>query len=126
MEAAIVRLLETRADAQSERALAALTSEAVQEMQAMATKASPTMQSNSRSTPGERPQARCYWANLNPTVGHEQAGRRPVLVVSDDRYNARSRMVLAMPLTSRDKLQAPPRARPRDGGGASRPSRCRR
>lgn len=49
----------------------------------------------------------CYWANLNPTVGHEQAGLRPVLVVSDDRYNARSRMVLAMPLTSLDKLQPP-------------------
>lgn len=49
----------------------------------------------------------CYWANLNPTVGHEQAGLRPVLVVSDDRYNVRSRMVQAVPLTSRDKLQPP-------------------
>lgn len=36
MEAAIVRLLEARADVQFERALAALTSEDVQEMQAMA------------------------------------------------------------------------------------------
>lgn len=49
----------------------------------------------------------CFWANLNPTLGHEQAGLRPVLVVSDDRYNARSRMVQAVPLTSRDKLQPP-------------------
>lgn len=25
-----------------------------------------------------------YWANLDPTLGHEQAGRRPVMVLSRD------------------------------------------
>jgi mRNA interferase MazF len=28
-----------------------------------------------------------WLADLNPTWGHEQAGRRPVLVVSDDLFN---------------------------------------
>ena len=30
---------------------------------------------------------RIYWADLNPARGREQAGRRPVLVVSDDAIN---------------------------------------
>lgn len=30
---------------------------------------------------------RIYWADLNPVRGREQAGRRPVLVVSDDAIN---------------------------------------
>jgi mRNA interferase MazF len=41
-----------------------------------------------------------YYANLDPTVGHEQAGHRPVLVVSDDRFNERSGTAIVMPLTS--------------------------
>src|SRR5882724_269762 len=40
------------------------------------------------------------WANLNPAVGHEQAGRRPVVVISADVFNARSGTVIAMALTS--------------------------
>lgn len=27
------------------------------------------------------------WVNLNPTQGHEQQGKRPVLVVSNDDFN---------------------------------------
>ena len=40
------------------------------------------------------------WANLNPTRGHEQAGRRPVLILSHDIFNKRSGTVIAMALTS--------------------------
>jgi mRNA interferase MazF len=40
------------------------------------------------------------WANLNPTVGHEQAGQRPVVVISADVFNDRSRTVIAMAVTS--------------------------
>jgi len=40
------------------------------------------------------------WANLNPTRGHEQAGRRPVLILSHDIFNKRSGTVIAMDLTS--------------------------
>ena len=29
-----------------------------------------------------------YFVNLNPTVGHEQAGQRPVLVLSVDEINS--------------------------------------
>ncbi len=40
------------------------------------------------------------WAELDPTQGREQAGRRPVLVVSHDIFNERSRTVIAMAITS--------------------------
>jgi mRNA interferase MazF len=40
------------------------------------------------------------WAELNPVVGHEQAGRRPVVVISADVFNERSGTVIAMALTS--------------------------
>ncbi len=43
------------------------------------------------------------WADLAPTIGHEQAGRRPVLVVSDDVFNRRSGTVIAMAITSRSQ-----------------------
>ena len=42
------------------------------------------------------------WANLNPTRGHEQAGRRPVLVLSHDVFNERSGTVIAVALTSQE------------------------
>jgi mRNA interferase MazF len=41
-----------------------------------------------------------YWANLNPTVGHEQSGLRPVLVLSRDIFNKHSGTVIAVALTS--------------------------
>jgi mRNA interferase MazF len=40
------------------------------------------------------------WADLNPVRGHEQAGLRPVLVLSHDIFNERSGTVIAMALTS--------------------------
>ena len=41
-----------------------------------------------------------YWADLDPTQGREQAGHRPVLVLSHDVFNERSGTVIAMALTS--------------------------
>jgi len=41
-----------------------------------------------------------YWADLEPVVGHEQSGLRPVLVVSHNVFNDRSGTVIAMALTS--------------------------
>ena len=41
-----------------------------------------------------------YWADLDPTRGHEQSGRRPVLILSQDVFNARSGTVIAVALTS--------------------------
>ncbi|HEY5665627.1 MAG TPA: type II toxin-antitoxin system PemK/MazF family toxin [Gammaproteobacteria bacterium] len=40
------------------------------------------------------------WADLNPTVGREQSGRRPVLILSQDIFNRRSGTVIAMAVTS--------------------------
>ena len=40
------------------------------------------------------------WADLDPVKGREQAGRRPVVVLSHDVFNQRSGTVIAMALTS--------------------------
>lgn len=40
------------------------------------------------------------WADLSPTRGHEQAGLRPVVVLSHDVFNERSGTVIAMAITS--------------------------
>ena len=42
------------------------------------------------------------WAELDPTRGSEQAGRRPVLVLSQDVFNQHSRTVIAVALTSQE------------------------
>ncbi len=44
------------------------------------------------------------WADLNPVRGHEQAGRRPVLILSHDIFNERSGTVIAVALTSQEPL----------------------
>lgn len=41
-----------------------------------------------------------YWADPDPTVGNEQAGRRPVLILSQGVFNERSGTVIAAALTS--------------------------
>jgi mRNA interferase MazF len=41
-----------------------------------------------------------YWADLNPVRGREQAGLRPVLILSNDLFNRRSGTVIAMAITS--------------------------
>jgi mRNA interferase MazF len=40
------------------------------------------------------------WADLNPVRGHEQAGLRPMLILSHDIFNERSGTVIAMAITS--------------------------
>ena len=40
------------------------------------------------------------WADLNPTIGHEQAGKRPVLVLSHEVFNKRSGTVIVVAITS--------------------------
>ena len=41
-----------------------------------------------------------FWADLNPTKGHEQAGMRPFLILSQDVFNEKSGTVIAIALTS--------------------------
>ena len=43
------------------------------------------------------------WANMEPTMGHEQSGQRPVVVLSADVFNERSGTVIAMALTSQEQ-----------------------
>lgn len=40
------------------------------------------------------------WADLNPVRGREQAGLRPVLILSHDVFNERSGTVIAVAITS--------------------------
>jgi mRNA interferase MazF len=48
------------------------------------------------------------WAELNPVRGKEQAGRRPVLILSHDVFNERAGTVIAMALTSQPQRAAFP------------------
>jgi len=43
------------------------------------------------------------WLTFDPQAGHEQAGRRPALVLSPKVYNARSGLLLACPITNQAK-----------------------
>jgi len=43
-----------------------------------------------------------WLADLDPTRGHEQAGKRPVLVISEDLFNqSPADLVIVLPVTSR-------------------------
>lgn len=43
------------------------------------------------------------WLEFDPQAGHEQAGRRPALVLTSRRYNEMRGMMIACPMTSRVK-----------------------
>lgn len=43
------------------------------------------------------------WISLNPQAGHEQAGRRPALVLSPAAYNRRVGLAILCPITSQVK-----------------------
>jgi mRNA interferase MazF len=42
------------------------------------------------------------WADLDPVRGREQAGRRPVVILSEDVFNERSGTVIALAITSQE------------------------
>ncbi len=41
-----------------------------------------------------------YLVSLDPTLGHEQQGTRPVLLVSPDRFNNLTRVPIVVPITT--------------------------
>lgn len=43
------------------------------------------------------------WISFNPRIGHEQAGRRPALVISPASYNGKVGLAILCPITSRVK-----------------------
>ncbi|PIR01407.1 MAG: hypothetical protein COV66_01190 [Nitrospinae bacterium CG11_big_fil_rev_8_21_14_0_20_45_15] len=58
------------------------------------------------------------WLDFNPQAGHEQAGHRPALVISQKIYNEKVGLVLVCPITSKVKnypfaVNLPPK----EGGG---------
>jgi len=52
-------------------------------------------------------EGRIFWADLGETVGSEQWGVRPVLVVQDKKRMESSKTTIVVPLTSRRKLRLP-------------------
>jgi mRNA interferase MazF len=42
-----------------------------------------------------------WWADLDPVRGHEQGGRRPFVVISQDLFNQSSGTVIALAVTSK-------------------------
>jgi mRNA interferase MazF len=63
-----------------------------------------------------------WQANLNPTLGHEQSGIRPVLVVSVDTFNhGPADLVIVLPITSVGKgIPFHVEVQPPEGGLTSR------
>ena len=49
-----------------------------------------------------------YWADLNPVIGSEQGGLRPVLILSHNVFNDRSGTVIAVALTSQPQRSGYP------------------
>ncbi len=43
------------------------------------------------------------WINFDPQAGHEQAGKRPALVLSPAAYNGKTGMALMCPITNQAK-----------------------
>ncbi len=43
------------------------------------------------------------WISFDPKRGHEQAGQRPALVISNSRYNAMTSLCVVCPITSQVK-----------------------
>jgi mRNA interferase MazF len=43
------------------------------------------------------------WINFNPQAGHEQAGRRPAIVLSPQSYNGKVGLCLLCPITNQVK-----------------------
>jgi mRNA interferase MazF len=43
------------------------------------------------------------WLDFDPQTGHEQKGRRPALVVSNETFNNFSKLAIVCPITNTDK-----------------------
>ena len=48
-------------------------------------------------------QGELWYANLNPTKGQEQAGMRPILIISGNLLNTHLNIVICCPVTSKIK-----------------------
>lgn len=57
------------------------------------------------------------WMNFTPQSGHEQAGRRPAVVLTPRSYNSRSGLVVCVPITN--QIKGYPFEVPLSGTGAT-------
>jgi len=48
-------------------------------------------------------QGHIIWLDFDPQIGHEQKGRRPALVVSNETFNNFSNLAIVCPITNTDK-----------------------
>ena len=62
------------------------------------------------------------WADLDPVRGREQAGRRPVVILSQDVFNERSGTVIAVALTSQPQRAGFPLTLPLSSANLPKPS----
>jgi len=62
------------------------------------------------------------WADLDPTQGKEQAGQRPVLILSHDVFNERSGTAIAVALTSQEPRAGFPLTLESTASGLPKPS----
>lgn len=44
--------------------------------------------------------AEVWYINLDPTIGHEQAKKRPCLIISNNLFNKKSKLCIVAPITS--------------------------
>jgi len=63
------------------------------------------MQPSVMALTDKTPQRGEIWlVDLNPGIGHEQKGKRPALIISDNSFNeTRAGMVIVLPITSKNK-----------------------
>jgi len=79
----------------------------------------------SRGRPSRRAAPRrgeIYWADLSPARGREQAGLRPVLVISHDLLNERAGTVIVLAITSREQRPGFPLTHKLGSGGLPKES----
>jgi len=48
-------------------------------------------------------QGSIIWLDFNPQTGHEQKGRRPALVISNETFNRFSKLAIVCPITNTDR-----------------------
>lgn len=63
-----------------------------------------------------------HWADLEPVRGREQAGHRPVLILSQEIFNDRSGTVIAMAVTGQPQRAGFPLTYPLPSGILAKPS----
>ena len=56
-----------------------------------------------RAAPQAPDRGDIVWVDFDPQAGHEQAGRRPALIVSPQSYNQKVGLVLLCPITNQRK-----------------------